>query len=200
MLGLCSSLVLNRINRGLIAKQYQRFVFHHPNSQIKIDDNYSFNDRYVALNNRNLKDALLASGSIPLVMKAVKNIASAPAGTYRDGGIIDYHFDIDLTPKDGLTLYPHFNAKPKAGWFDKNLKRKVDARNYQDTVMLVPSQQFVASLPYGKIPDRKDFTQMDSTTRIKYWRAVLAETERLADSFADIVKQQDLSTLKPLIY
>jgi len=115
MLGLCSSLVLNRINRGLIAKQYQRFIFHHPKSQLQINDRYHFNDTYVSLSDKNLKDALLASGSIPMVMKAVKNISGAPQGTYRDGGIIDYHFDIGLKPKDGLTLYPHFNAQPKAG-------------------------------------------------------------------------------------
>ena len=188
---------MNRIDRGLIAKQYQRFVFHHPTSQLKINDPYNFKNQYIALNQSNLKDALLASGSIPLVMNAVKNIANSPQGTYRDGGIIDYHFDIDLQPSDGLTLYPHFDAQPKAGWFDKNLKRTVNIKNYQNIVMLVPSQQFIDSLPYGKIPDRKDFTEMDATTRIKYWRTVLSATDKLAESFDNIFYQQDLSMLKP---
>lgn len=196
MLGLCSSVVLNRINRGLIACQYQRSIFHHPNSQIRLHDNHQFNDQYISLTNNNLKDALLASGSIPMVMKAVKNIAGAPPGIYRDGGIIDYHFDIDIAPRNGLTLYPHFNASPKAGWFDKNLNRTVSAKHYENTVMLVPSQQFVDSLPFSKIPDRKDFTEMDATARIKYWRTVLAETERLAESFSQVIELQDISKIQ----
>jgi len=199
MLGLCSSLVLNRLNRGLIAKQYQRFIFHHPNSQLKIYDNYHFNDQYVSLSKKNLKDALLASGSIPMVMKAVKNISGAPQGTYRDGGIIDYHFDIGIKPKDGLTLYPHFNTQPKAGWFDKSLKRTVDINNYRNTVMLVPSAKFINALPFNKIPDRKDFTEMDATTRLKYWRRVLTETDKLAESFANAIDKQSLSVIKPII-
>jgi len=196
MLGLCSSLILNRIDRGLIAKQYQRFIFHHPTSQLKLSDTYNFNDQYISLNHNNLKDALLASGSIPLVMNSVNNIANAPRGVYRDGGIIDYHFDVALQPDDGLTLYPHFDAKPKAGWFDKNLQRGVNPENYKNTVMLVPSQKFITSLPYGKIPDRKDFTEMDATTRIKYWRTVLSETDRLAEGFAERIIKQDLSNIR----
>jgi len=36
---------------------------------------------------------------------------------YRDGGIIDYHFDIKLENQVGLPCYRHFNSNPKAGWF-----------------------------------------------------------------------------------
>jgi len=49
--------------------------------------------------------------------------------------------------------------------------------------MLAPSKKFVASLPYGKIPDRNDFTDLDADTRIKYWNIVFSETERLAEAF-----------------
>ncbi|CAM2855319.1 hypothetical protein PSDI105340_07590 [Pseudoalteromonas distincta] len=49
--------------------------------------------------------------------------------------------------------------------------------------MITPSKEFVASLPYGKIPDRNDFTDLDADTRIKYWNTVFSETERLADYF-----------------
>lgn len=198
MLGLCTSFVLNRIDRGLINHQYQRFVFHHPNSQLKIADQYHFNDQYIALDRHNLKDALLASGSIPMVMQAVKNISNAPKGTYRDGGIIDYHFDIELIPNDGLTLYPHFNTQPKAGWFDKGSKRPVSLDNYKDVVMIAPSAEFVAALPYGKIPDRKDFTDMEASVRIKYWQTVLSETERLGECLEQIVSQQDIALFKPI--
>jgi len=196
MAGLLVSMLLNRVDRGLINQQYQRFVYHHPSSQVKIRDEHNFNNHYVALNTENLTKALLASGSIPMVMHGVKNIPNSPQGMYRDGGIIDYHFDVDIKPNEGLTLYPHFDATPKAGWFDKKLSRKVNEKHYKNTVMLVPSKQFIYSLPFKKIPDRKDFTEMDAATRIKYWRTVLSETERLADSFNDFIVKQDISKIK----
>jgi hypothetical protein len=196
MFGLISSMALNQVNRGLLAKQYQRFVYHHPTSQLTIKDDFNFNNQYQALNQQNLASALLASGSIPIVMKGIKDIAGSAKGMYRDGGIIDYHFDIDITPSSGLTLYPHFSSIPKAGWFDKNLTRKVKEQHYKNTVMLVPSDKFIARLPFGKIPDRKDFTDLDATTRLKYWQTVLKESDILADEFAKIVAISNTENIK----
>ena len=133
-----------------------------------------------------------------MVMRSVKDIHNAPKGTYRDGGIIDYHFDIKLTPSDGLILYPHFNTQPKAGWFDKGLKRSVNRENYKNVVMITPSAEFVAALPFGKIPDRKDFTDLDAPTRINYWKTVLSETERLAEHLDQVITQQNMAVIKPI--
>jgi hypothetical protein len=188
LLGLVSSMVLNQVDRGLLAKQYQRFIYHHPQSQLRIDDHFNFNTQYQPLTATNLAPALVASGSIPVVMQGIRDIPGSPKGMYRDGGIIDYHFDIKLAPNNGLTLYPHFSSSPKAGWFDKNLSRKVSPDYYKKTVMLVPSEKFIASLPFGKIPDRKDFTAMQANTRIKYWQTVLQESERLAEHFDQAIK------------
>lgn len=196
MLGLVASMVFNQVNRGLLAKQYQRFVYHHPKSQVTISDDFNFNNQYHALNKQNLSSALLASGSIPIVMNGIKDIAGSAKGLYRDGGIIDYHFDVNISPSAGLTLYPHFSSTPKAGWFDKNLARKVSVKHYQNTVMLVPSNEFIARLPFGKIPDRKDFTDLDASTRIKYWRTVLKESEILADEFAKLVATSTTENIK----
>lgn len=182
LLGLSKSYMLNRVNRKLLGSQYERFIFGAPNSNLSITDSYNFKTQNIALNQTNLKDALLASGSIPLVMQGIKNIAGSPQGMYRDGGIIDYHFDVKIN-NPGLILYPHFNSDPKAGWFDKNLKRKVAPQNYDNVVMITPSKEFVAGLPYGKIPDRNDFTDLDADTRIKYWNTVFSETEKLAEAF-----------------
>ena len=182
LLGLSKSYMLNRINRKLLGSQYERFVFGAPNSNLSITDSYKFKTQSIELTQTNLKDALLASGSIPLVMQGIKNIAGSPPGIYRDGGIIDYHFDLKIN-NPGLILYPHFNSDPKAGWFDKNLKRKVSPQNYDNVVMITPSKEFVAGLPYGKIPDRNDFTDLDADTRIKYWNTVFSETEKLAEAF-----------------
>ncbi|MEH6712610.1 MAG: patatin-like phospholipase family protein [Paraglaciecola polaris] len=196
--GLVKSYALNRFNRKLLTKQYERFVFQNARSTLNIKDESGFLTHKVSLTQDNIKESLLASGSIPMVMLGIKNIPGAPNGMYRDGGIIDYHFDISLNNSSGLTLYPHFNAQPKAGWFDKSLKRPVNLQNYDKTVMLVPSSKFVDSLPFGKIPDREDFTKMTTDVRIAYWQKVLQETEALAVSFAEFVEQQDLSKIKLL--
>lgn len=182
LLGISKSYMLNRVNRKLLSSQYERFIFGAPNSNLSITDSYNFKTQNIALSQNNLKDALLASGSIPLVMQGIKNIAGSPQGMYRDGGIIDYHFDLKIN-NPGLILYPHFNSEPKAGWFDKNLKRKVAPQNYDNVVMITPSKEFIAGLPYGKIPDRNDFTDLDADTRIKYWNTVFSETEKLAEAF-----------------
>jgi len=217
--GLLNSMLLNKIDRRLLSKQYQRYIFQHPNSTLTINDPYNFSNVYQTRNPDNIKSALLASGSIPMVMSGIKNITGSKNGTYRDGGIIDYHFDFslsntksdkqrtrahnlaaDITKEEkveyGLTLYPHFSSEPKAGWFDKSSNRKVLASSYENTVLLAPSQSFIQSLPFGKIPDRTDFTKLDAPTRIKYWLKVLEETEKLAECFNDFVIKQDLTKIK----
>lgn len=198
MLGLLKSYGLNRINRHLLTKQYERYIFRNAKSPLIVQDEYAFLTHYVDLTSLNLKDALLASGSIPLVMQGIKNISGAPKGVYRDGGIIDYHFDLNLISSPGLTLYPHFNHVPKAGWFDKNLNRAINTNNYTNTVLIAPSSNFIDRLPYGKIPDRNDFTVLSANERIKYWRTVLTETERLADSFHQFIHKADLSTIQAI--
>tara|TARA_B110000211_G_C14002359_1_gene519115 strand:- start:889 stop:1068 length:180 start_codon:yes stop_codon:yes gene_type:complete len=59
--------------------------------------------------------------------------------------------------------------------------------------MITPSKEFVASLPYGKIPDRNDFTDLDADTRIKYWNTIFSETEKLAEAFDKILSRQTKS-------
>lgn len=198
LLGLLGSIMLNRFHRGLLSKQYQRFIFHAPNSQLTITDKYQFNNQHISLNPVNYKQALLASGSIPLVMQGVKFIEQAPTGMYRDGGLIDYHFDVELPNNKGLILYPHFNSQPKPGWFDKTSNRHVSAKHYENVVMLCPSAKFVESLPFNKIPDRKDFTTMEPQARITYWQTVLKQSELLAESFARFVDAPDINKIIPL--
>lgn len=196
--GLLGSLALNRINRSLLANQYQRYVFKSEHSTLTIAESDPFSTHYHTLTQNNFAQALLASGSIPMVMNSVNYIAGAPNGVYRDGGIIDYHFDVNIEQQQGLILYPHFNDAPKPGWFDKNLSRQCSDKNYDKVVMLSPSRQFIDSLPFKKIPDRKDFTDMDASTRIRYWTEVLKQTEQLADSFEQFVNQQSIDKIKPL--
>ncbi len=189
-LGLGMSAAVNAISRKRLAMLYERYVFSAPGSQLTIDDPYGLKTNTVELGHNNLKDALLASGAIPVVLDGVEHIVGAPDGVYRDGGIIDYHFDLQFGPEPGLVMYPHFYDSPIPGWFDKMLpNRHVHMSSYHNVVMLVPSPAFVNSLPYQKIPDRKDFETMDAQQRITYWQTVLSETDRLGEYFMSLVDQ-----------
>ncbi len=196
-LGLTKSLINNAIGRQHLTKQYQRVIFSNAEQPLKINESAVFSTETIPLTKTNVGPALLASGAIPMVMEGLTEIDGAPAGMYRDGGIIDYHFDFEIE-QPGLTLYPHFNKQPKAGWFDKGLKRTASAHNYDKVVMLVPSDEFIANLPFGKIPDRTDFEKIDTSTRIRYWHKVFEETERLAESFDQSIHSKNKVNVKDL--
>jgi hypothetical protein len=197
--GLLESFVLNTIDRKFLRWQYQRIVFQAPNSNLNFNDPANIPTQRINLTTDNLASALLASGSIPLVMEGVNKIPHAPKGMYRDGGIIDYHFDLAFNTEK-LVLYPHFNHQPFPGWFDKNIKRYANPKNYHNVVMLCPSERFIQSLPYQKIPDREDFTQLDTKSRIKYWQQVLVASEQLAECFDEFLAKPNPYKIKPLAF
>ena len=182
--GLLKAAIANARSRTHLRRFFDRVTF--STEALVIDDPYRLGNQLVKLDRDNFSDALLASGSIPLVMQGVRDIAGAGQGMYRDGGIIDYHFDFRIAtqPRDTLTLYPHFYPSPIPGWFDKQLSRRhVHLSSYDNVVMLVPSREFVARLPYGKISDRNDFKRMSPEQRIPYWQTILSETDRLGEMF-----------------
>lgn len=183
----------NAMGRGKLQKSFTRVVFSNTDSLFKFSEQIPIATQHVKLSPENIHMALMATGSIPLVIQGVQDIPGADKGVYRDGGIIDYHFDLQIaTP--GLVLYPHFSKTPIPGWFDKGLKkRQCHPSSYDNVVMLVPSDDFVASLPYAKIPDRKDFEKMDAQQRIPYWHKVMAESHRLGDAFLAWVYSPDPS-------
>jgi hypothetical protein len=197
-LGLLKSFLNNIRGRKYLRSQYERILFSAPGSVLSFQDPYNIPSRIIALSRNNLKPALLASGSIPLLMDGVRNIPQSPQGMYRDGGIVDYHFDLSFEGH-GLTLYPHFSQQPFAGWFDKSIKRKVRLSNYDKTVFIRPSKTFIESLPFKKIPDRKDFSDLGNSERISYWKKVLLESKKIADSFSEIVQGRDTASyIRPI--
>ncbi|GAB3015729.1 patatin-like phospholipase domain-containing protein [Bowmanella dokdonensis] len=196
MAGLLASAGANLFRRRLLSGFYQRYAFGTPGSGLQITDPHGMPCLHVDLSEQNLKAALMASGSIPVVLEGVRDIPGAPPGMYRDGGIIDYHFDLSFGPEPGLVLYPHFFPRPTPGWFDKSLKfRRPRLASYDKVLMVVPSAEFVASLPFGKIPDRRDFETMSPQQRIPYWQKVLSESDRLGETFMQLVEQRDIAHL-----
>jgi hypothetical protein len=162
--------------------------------------NDGFTTHYHELNEKNVMSWLMASASIPGVMAAVTNIADAPQGYYRDGGLIDYHIDLPF-PSQGIVLYPHFTDSITPGWFDKLFKRSSKPENQARTLLLSPSQDYLDHLPLGRLPDRKDFTLkgLDQQQRIHLWQQCIAESQRLGDEFLEMVEKQNFADyLRPL--
>jgi hypothetical protein len=192
--------ISNLFSRSTLPRYFDRVVFHSQNARLPLTDWDQFTTYQVPLQPNNLRHALQASGAIPVVIHGVTNPAGAPPGVYRDGGMVDYHFDLPIKPDNGLVLYPHFSGVIKPGWFDKPLPwRKVSADHYSHTLVVCPSQAFIDRLPYGKIPDRKDFEALDADSRIRYWNTVVDMNRELADEFHDRVSTGTLARhLKPI--
>ena len=170
----------------------------------------AFTNHFATLTAANLADALLASGTLPMVMPPIPAIAGAPQGTYWDGGLVDYHLSFPYSKlhtetAPGLVLYPHFGPKIVPGWLDKSMPWRhassAQCHNWYDNVLLLsPSREFIATLPRRKIPDRQDFHHygLDHDARIRAWQRAIHEAQRLRDEFAEFVERPDLSKLLPL--
>ena len=166
-----------------------------------------FRTRYTTLDAGNLAQALLASGTLPLLMPGVRDLPGAPAGTYWDGGIIDYHLALPyarLAPGE-LVLYPHFSEHIVPGWLDKAMPWRRAARgagrgDLDNVLIVAPSAAFLQSLPRKKLPDRKDFHHfgLDHDARIRSWQQAIGQGQRLRDEFAAFVARADLSRVLPI--
>lgn len=179
------------IGSNALARKHNRLFMQRVISQFKVDDD--FVTHYQTLNLSNVTPWLMASASIPGVMAAVRDIPDAPKGSYRDGGLIDYHIDLPFESQ-GIVLYPHFTDSITPGWFDKILtKRKANPENHARTLLLSPSAEYLQSLPLGRLPDRKDFTLkgLDQKQRIQMWNQCVAESQRLGDEFLEMVEKQN---------
>jgi len=187
-LGLSSVIADNLRGRARLARHFERLVLHDPRLAPPLHALDDFPSRFVPLDTGNLRQALLASGSIPMVMQGVRDLPGAGAGTFRDGGLLDYHLDLPYSGDD-IVLYPHFTDRVIPGWFDKTLPwRRGNPGRLQDVLLLAPSKEYLARLPYGKLPDRNDFKRFmgDDTSRQKYWRSAMDESRRLGDEFLEL--------------
>ncbi len=174
----------NLLSRRGLGRSFDRILFASAPPAVGFDD---FRTVPVPLDAGNLRAALMASGSIPLVMAGVRNVPGAP-GTLFDGGILDYHFDFAFRRRPGLVLFPHFFDRITPGWFDKPLPwRRPRASDLEDVVLIAPSDEFISRLPGQKVPDRDDFLKLGTQERIARWLRIQDESKGLADEFTTLV-------------
>jgi len=199
-LGLMSAALLNAVSRSTLGWSFERALFYDVRDIPPFFDVTGFPLQRVELTAENLQDAIVATGSIPLVLSGVRDIAGARPGVYRDGGVIDYHLDIPHSADERLTLFPHFYGHIVPGWFDKRLKwRRPQPGNVDRTILISPSDEFVAQLPNGKIPDRGDFLNYEPAERVRIWKQCVAACEALADEFLEVMEKEQLAArLEPL--
>lgn len=184
-----AAMLSNRLSRRLLGLWYQRVIFTNAGDPRRCGMDFrDFRTVHVPLTAENLHSALIASGSIPLVLEPVIDPPGAPPGSYWDGGITDYHHDLGAYRGDGLVLYPHFFDQIIPGWFDKSLKRRRARGAALDRVVLItPSAEFVRALPGAKIPDRTDFENLGSDERIERWWRVVERCRVLADELREVL-------------
>ena len=192
----------NILGRSGLKNSFDRVVFHDPRVDFPIVGRDGYNTESVELTPENFLPALKASGSIPVYMHSVKDIAGAGAGVYRDGGMLDYHpLPSNLWNEDGLVLYPHFYPHCKEGWFDKFMPwRHASAEQLDNVLMISPSQEFLANTELGRIPDREDFLTYagKDAERIRLWQEVTDKSLQMGEDFLAWVESGDLmAKVKP---
>jgi hypothetical protein len=186
---LLAAMTANALNRRLLGLFFCRTLFSDPRGSGDFMAEDGLPMQRVALKPENLKNAVLASGSIPVVMEGVRDPQGAMPGVYRDGGLIDYHLDLPYTTP-GLVLFLHYRDRIIPGWFDKLLPwRKPEAENVQKVVLVSPSRDFVSRLPCGRIPDRDDFKVFKGrdSERMRCWQQVVDASRALGDEFMGLV-------------
>lgn len=188
----------NTVARKTLGLFFERTLFYDPRDIPPFYAMNGFPIRQVPLSTENIKPALMASGSVPLLMPGVKDIPGAPPGVYRDGGIIDYHMNINfmnnpdgLNKQDGITLFPHYSPQFVPGWLDKKIFWRGPDFSFMDQVLMItPAKEFINRLPYGKITDRSDFTRFagKDKERVEYWKTVIDMGRQLADEFMEALE------------
>jgi len=187
---MAAAAVGNLVSRRPLALQLRRCIFHSCGDETPFRHLADLRTVHRPLTRDNLRAALLASGSIPLLLEGVRipDGEGEAGGLHWDGGVVDYHLDLDFGAGAGLVLYPHFYPHVVPGWFDKALRwRRARGGNFRRALLVAPSDAFVASLPGRKLPDRRDFYALAEGERMRRWQAVVDASARLGDELRELV-------------
>ena len=184
--GMGMAAACNAVHRRTLGWHFTRTLFHAPAHPSPFAGMRDLPTAFAPLTPDTLRDALLASGSIPLLMDGVR--VRGVDGVQWDGGVTDYHLALPYPEGDGLILYPHFYGHLVPGWFDKGLPwRRARGTGLERVLLVAPSPAFVASLPGGKIPDRRDFYALAPDERIRRWEAVRTASLALGEALQALV-------------
>ncbi len=205
-LGFMGAYATNAAHRRALGGWMERVLFSVQGAPppIELSD---YPTRTVALTEANFLPALLASCSIPFVLEAVTGIPGAPSGAYWDGGVTDYHLHWNYASlrrapeRPPLVLYPHFQQAVVPGWMDKVWRLRHQATPFlENVVVLAPRPEWVATLPNGKLPDRKDFKRYgeDVAGRVQAWGQAIAASEQLAEEFEELCSGRTPLRCQPL--
>lgn len=126
----------NLVSRKALGLQITRFIFHSAGDTTPFAHVADLPTTNATLTRENIQPVLLASGAIPLVVEGIE-IPGRPGEVHWDGGVIDYHLDLDFGAGDGLILYPHFYDYIVPGWFDKGLRWRRGTASNVDRVLLI---------------------------------------------------------------
>jgi hypothetical protein len=197
--GMAAATIANLITRSAMGLFFDRTLFYDPREKPPGFDLDGFNTCRVPLSKTNIKKAIMASGSIPLVMNGVSGISGTPEGVYRDGGMIDYQIAIVSDPDPSrIVLHPHYSDTVIPGWLDKHIPwRRARPETMSNVLIVCPSREFIASLPYKKIPDRNDFMKFHGrdSERLAYWKNVIKCGRVLADAFMEAVESGSIRSV-----
>lgn len=184
----------NIASRRALNAFYERVVFSRAQGSVQWAAD-GLATRTVALTPANARDAVFASGNIPMIMRGVVDPAGAPPGVYRDGGITDYHIDQPLVAEHAsapLVLMPHFHETLVPGWYDKALPWR-RPRHASHTLLIGPGPALRDKLVDRRIPDRKDFRRYagDDETRVAAWQQAIDAGRWMRDAFAEFADTDD---------
>ncbi|HCM05601.1 MAG TPA: hypothetical protein DIC30_06280, partial [Oceanospirillales bacterium] len=70
--------------------------------------------------------------------------------------------------------------------------------HYSRTILLVPKQTFVKSLPFEKIPDRNDFVELNDDERKAYWHEVVQRSQIFSQQLARLQPTDWAKHIEPL--
>ena len=201
VLGYTGAVLANTLKRRWLGHWLERVVFSAQKGALPFGAE-DYPTLRCALTESNFEQVVLASCSIPFVLKAVTGIPGAPAGAYCDGGITDYHLHLDYNAgSDGIVLYPHFQKALVPGWLDKRLARRHRATHFLDDVLvLAPDPAWVRTLPNAKLPDRTDFPRYgkDLAARVAAWTSAARAGAVLQEEFADWLQRPEMGRVEPL--
>lgn len=157
---------------------------------------------HAPLTRGNAHAVALASGTVPLYMHPVQDIASAPAGAYIDGGLTDYHVHANLRGTGGVVLAFLHQRKVLSAWLDRFTPwRQTPPTALEDLLLVYPDPEFVRSLPGSVVPSRDDFERYVDRPEERFarWREAVARARELGAAFMhDVASGAIASRVQPL--